>query len=88
MVSEAASKRDSAKIRSERMLRKFNRFFNRKFVLKEGSENSTDSLIEFCLNLRLPKKNILLPSFFLYSGCSSKVKANILPKFVFVPLLQ
>ena len=71
-VSEATSLRRFCISHSERGLRKFNRFFYK----------------NCCLNLRLLKKNILQPSFVLNSGCYSKVKANIHPKFVLVPLLQ
>ena len=57
-------------------------------VLKEGSENLTDSLIELLSESGTSEEEYSSTSFFLYSGCSSKVKANILPKFVFIPLLQ
>ena len=59
-----------------------------KFVLKEGSENSTDSLIELLSESGTSEEEYSSTFLLLYSGCSSKVKANILPKFVFVPLLQ
>ena len=56
-----------------------------KFVLKEGSKNSTDSLIALLSESGTFKEEYFLPSSFLYSGCSSKVKANILPEICIGP---
>ena len=59
-----------------------------KFVLKEGSENSADSFIELLSDSGTSEEEY--SSTFLRSlqWVLSKEKANILPKFVFVPLLQ